>query len=251
MPLQVPVSMTFRVVGNKIKYTDHFSILLEMKIPRKNLKSESINKEKVWNTNKINGWRRYKEVTENNPVFKSLNDNVNNDPTEEYKKIASEREKCKHKSFGKVTYRPEKNDLKETASLIEEEKFILEKKSTYNTNSIELENIDELIAKSIRDHHKSKLDREFSRLENTIKTKGNVSAVFDLKNTIVGGKVKSQDKAAIECPNSKNLITDMDKIKSHTVNYCVELLKSNKPHPEYEELVDAKNNCISSDLEKK
>ena len=136
-------------------------------------------------------------MTENNPIFKSINYNVNNDPTEEYKKIASEREKCKHKSFGKVTYRPKNNDLKETADLIEEKKILLELEDPNFTDTKQVEKIDELIAKSIKDHHKSKLAKEFSRLEHTIKTKGNVSAVFDLKNKIVGGKVKSQEQAAI------------------------------------------------------
>ena len=119
-------------------------------------------------------------------------------------------------------------------------KQIIENRNTDSTDSEILKEIDDKIIKSVKIHHKNKLEKEFNKLENTLKTKGKSSAVFQLKNTIVGNKIKSQEQAAIECPESKKVITDTDEIKSHTVNYCVNLLKSKPAHPDYIDLVKVK-----------
>ena len=199
-----------------------------MVIPRNKVTKDHTVKQKVWNINKADGWKKYKEVTGNNNTLKAINDNNSEDPTEYYTKLENEREKCKYQSFGKVTFKPDRTLLKETSDLIERKKQIIENRNTDSTDSEILKEIDDKIIKSVKIHHKNKLEKEFNKLENTLKTKGKSSAVFQLKNTIVGNKIKSQEQAAIECPESKKVITDTNEIKSHTENYYVNLLKGNQ-----------------------
>ena len=72
---------------------------------------------------------KFKQYTTENKVFKSISKDPIIDPTETLKKLENERDKCKHKAFGKVTYRPHKVDSKETQNLFDQKKKMLESKS--------------------------------------------------------------------------------------------------------------------------
>ena len=51
------------VTGNRMKYSDHFSILLKFKeIPVKENTPVSVSRESRWNTNKAGGWTKYYDL---------------------------------------------------------------------------------------------------------------------------------------------------------------------------------------------
>ena len=56
----------------------------------------------------------------------------------------------------------------------------------------------------------------------------------------MGSKIKSQEPAAINCPQSNNIIHDPEEIRKHTLQYCVNLLENKAPNKDYEELFQLK-----------
>ena len=89
-------------VGNgKVKYSDHYAILVEMKdIPLNCKRNRNGKKTTVWNTNKEGGWKRYEELTSNNNVLEDIADIfVSTDPNDAMKQFSKEMERIKYISF--------------------------------------------------------------------------------------------------------------------------------------------------------
>ena len=190
----------FRVVNKIIKHTDHYSVLLKLKIPSKKSSSVETEKKKVWNTNRENGWSKYKEVTDNNEILRYIASKQIINPTQEYRKIENERDRSKYKAFGKTSFRPDRYDLKTTEKLIGKKETILKTNNLgEEQKSKEISKVDEQIANSVRAFQKNKLDKEFEKLKRTLNKKGKSSAIFKLKDNIFGSKIQSQDPTAIQC----------------------------------------------------
>ena len=143
----------FRIINNELKYTDHYSILLEMELPKKEKENKiTTRKQKLWNLNKVDGWKNYKTYTYDNKVLRSVKKEFINNVTDEYKKIEKEMDKCKYKAFGKVLYRPERNELKETSKLMKKKETILGLKNVNNKKiQQEVLKINEDISRSIKE----------------------------------------------------------------------------------------------------
>ena len=198
-------------------------------------------KVKTWNTNKENGWAVFRNLTENNKVLKSVNFNEIKEPTNECRKIENEIEKCKFKSFGKVTYRPERNRTINTDRLIEEKSDILKcKKIISEEDYKKLNRLDEEIAQAIKTDQRNKLEKEFEKIKRNLATKGRSKAIFNLKNDIVGNRNKSLEPSALICPKTKEMMTDKSKIKTITLNYCLDLLTAKEPEENYKEIIKLK-----------
>ena len=120
-------------------------------------------------------------------------------------------------------------------------KTLIESKSESPQNKEKyIKLLDDKISQSIKRQQKANIDREFSKIKNTIKNKGRVSAMFNLREQKLGSKIKSQDPAAIKCPKSNNIIHDPKEIRKHTLQYCVNLLENKLPNKDYEELFQLK-----------
>ena len=84
----------------KVTYSDHFTVTLELKdLPRQKVKEKKI---KMWNLAKKDGWKRYKELTENVKIEDIMKDE-NTDVLEAVANFEKMHEKMKFQAFGKVT----------------------------------------------------------------------------------------------------------------------------------------------------
>ena len=64
--------------------------------------------------------------------------------------------------------------------------------------------------------------------------------MYTLKTLINGSKIKPQEQAAINDPKTNVLITDKEKIKEVSLAHNVEILTKMKPLPQYEYIIQEK-----------
>ena len=92
------------VSKNKIRYTDHRSLILEFRnLPLKLNSNNAGVKYTMWNTNKIGGWEVYKMLTETNQNLENAVQQKD-DPTEAMKLIDDAMNEAKYKSFRKIKF---------------------------------------------------------------------------------------------------------------------------------------------------
>ena len=169
----------------KLVYPDNLAILTTFKnIPVKKERNKSTPKVKIWNLNKEGGWSMYKSLTENNVRLSnivSLEENSGDpDPDKIMKKIDKEMTKAKFDSFGKVKY-SDKNKSSQKLSNQQKERFQCK-------NDVEIANINDEIAFELEKVRKENLKQEFNKLKEIKNKKGNIAAIFNLRETLVGKK---------------------------------------------------------------
>ena len=114
---------------NKITYPDHYALILKFKnIPLKPKKRIAGPKYSTWNTNKVDGWDKYREATEDNPKLEEIGNEPIDDATKAMKKINKELDKCKFLAFGKVTVKTTPVVNKEVDELFKKKSVILNQK---------------------------------------------------------------------------------------------------------------------------
>ena len=87
--------------NGKIKYSDHRAIKITFKgIPKEKDVIKTGVKVTRWNTQKEGGWRKYKEMTSNNEVFRSIANDPSDNPESIMNKIEKELVHIKHVAFG-------------------------------------------------------------------------------------------------------------------------------------------------------
>ena len=117
---------------------------------------------------------------------------------------------------------------------------IIKENKTKKERNRDIAEIDNKIVKLIKAQQKKKLEKEFDTMKNTIAKRGKVSAIFELKKKILGNKMKNVEPSAVLCPETKEIVTEKDKIKKITVDYCVNLLTTNPPEKGYEDIITMK-----------
>ena len=70
--------------------------------------------------------------------------------------------------------------------------------------------------------------------------KGMISAVFNLKETLVGKKKKTQEATSIIDPETRKEVNSVAEIKRVSLQYCKNLLKNRAPRPGFEEILHDK-----------
>ena len=66
------------------------------------------------------------------------------------------------------------------------------------------------------------------------------AARFALKKKVLGSSKPAQEPIAIKDPETKEIVTSVEKIKSASLKYCVELLTNRPPKKEYEQVISLK-----------
>ena len=93
-----------RKSGTKTIFTDHFSVMIELKgMPKK---QQVINQELVWNKGNPNGWTMYERMTdEKAEVIKDIVDDLDNNIETVMNKIEKIETKIKFKAFSKTKHK--------------------------------------------------------------------------------------------------------------------------------------------------
>ena len=89
------------------------------------------------------------------------------------------------------------------------------------------------------------MSKETERMEaEIVKVKamkqGRATKVFKMREIISGSKKAGKEAHAIIDPETKELVVSNSEIKKVTLNYCVNVLKNNKPAEEVKQLIELK-----------
>ena len=217
---------------NKVTYPDHYALMMTMKnIPRVKTSQKKPPKVIMWNTNKKDGWEKYKHATENNKVFNNIanGDVTTSEPNSVAKRIEKEITKVKFRSFGKIKY---SNETKENKVLDE-----LYSKKRNCKDEKEIEVIDNAIRDELENARKQDLDSEIEKFRKIRYKRGNVAAVFKLKETIAGSKKVNQEPTTLIDPVTKLEVDSVKEIKRISIEYCKNLLTNREPRKGFEDIV--------------
>ena len=221
-----PVRVTTSRRRMTLRPTDHFSLLLELWLPRK---ERSHKRPTVWNKNKPGGWEAYKAMTE---AVQSKMEKVIEDeeiPIEEVmKRLDKMQEKIKHATLGKTKVKSKKNTAKhpekETVSEEEHAKMLMRKAS-------------DKIEKAIQSVSSMK--------------QGNCAKLFKMRDLVDGPKKAGQEAQAVEDSRSGELVVSGSAIKKASLEYCLDTLKQNEPKDKFKELIGVKQRLHDERMKQK
>ena len=199
-----------RKSGTKTIFTDHFSVMIELKgMPKK---QQVINQELVWNKGNPNGWTMYERMTdEKAEVIKDIVDDLDNNIETVMNKIEKIETKIKFKAFSKTKHKS-KNLVK-----------VLNNKKTQKKDDELKQREANIVEKHIEDIK--------------AKTHGRAGNVFRIRKSIAGPKKAGQEASSIKDPVTGELHVDRDAIKKTTLAYCVKNLQGNAPDETVKEVV--------------
>ena len=223
---------------NKVISTDHPSIILIFKnllLAQKKMKEEQI---VIWNTKRPGGWEQYGKLMESCPEFDKINENENISNTEAFDKIMKIQKKIKYQAFGKVKFKKRfvDNDLKKMYE--ERNNIICRINDDKETNDV-LEALDGKIAKQIIVSQRKELVEDIAEIQKLKKKSGQVGAVFNVKNRILGNKKKPERESnAVINFKTKELEVSPDKIRKVSLEYVVNLLKNDEPDSDVQDDVE-------------
>ena len=85
--------------------------------------------------------------------------------------------------------------------------------------------------------HKVDYERQLNSLQDLANKKGKSAAIFNLRDSIFGGKKTCQEQVALIDPASGKEVTTPAEIKKVSLEYCVNLLRKRVPENEFKELI--------------
>ena len=199
----------------RMVYSDHYSCVLTLSgLPRAQNKAQSQEKVARWNLAKEDGWKKYKELTDiYSKKLEEIDDDMDIEGT--YKKFEDIHNKIKFKAFGKVT-------LKTTAE---------------NTNEEDKDETEEETLERIWKEQERRADIEVKEI--SMKS-GKLNKIWELRKRIVGNKKDTMQATAIVNPNTKKIEVTKCKIKSISLQHCIETLKNNEADKDFEETINKK-----------
>ena len=106
-----------------------------------------------------------------------------------YEQFRRELNKCKFEAFGKITFKPKLPERKDLDKLMRKKKQMIQKSESSQTADDTITNIDNKIMQTVNKIQKVKLEKDFMKLKSTIQKKGTNAAIFQLRKSLVGGKV--------------------------------------------------------------
>ena len=189
--------------GSKIKQpSDHCSILLTINVPATHQNSS---KTPIINFNNKEGWKNYYKIS--NKYAKRIQNLVENicDMNELRRKIYILNLEILVKSFGITWEGPGSKKKKRKDSKIEKELI--------NEQNLELDKM----------------------LSGAYSARGLDAKVYKLKQLIQGPKIKAPEPMCINDPETGNLVTDVEEIKTVSLKHSVKILSKNQKRKEDEE----------------
>ena len=187
-------------------FTDHYSCKIDILMPASG--GQAMVEEKRWNTNKPGGLEKYRDVSDDYAVrMKEIILDRGKSYEEVMQEIDKIQDKIKYTSCGKT-----KIKRKPKAS----------KKISDNDAAADM------MEKQVR------LEEHITKM--TSSKEGQYGKVFKMREVVNGPKKKAQEAKTIKHPESGELIVSSKEIKKTTLEYCLGVLKENKPAEDVEEL---------------
>ena len=221
-----------RTKDNVVSFPDHFSIVVNFKgIPIKDSKTLNGKKSIQWNTNKPNGWKKYKELTDSNKKLDEIASSSMEDPNTIMKLIDSELNNIKYKVFGKVKVKKKTQKYEKLESMIAQRDRLVK----ISTNDEKVINLEKEICIELKERQRMKLNEEIEFLNKVKESKGKAAAIFKLKENILGKKKSTDEPSSIFDPMTNTHSFKPSDIVRISADYCEELLKNDDPKEGFEE----------------
>ena len=206
-------------VGGRMKtiFTDHFSLLVEMKLPRVEMKKKATT---MWNKNKPGGWAAYAEKSAE--MAKKMNVIVNDDDLEVdmiMEKLDKMQDKLKHAALGKSKMKMSRREAKP-------------EKTTETAD-------DEEQANKLKRKESERMKEQIMMI--TSSKLGRTGQIFKMREVVVGAKKSGQEAVAVVDSRGGELVVASSQIKKATLEYVLDTLTNNKPTEKFEELAKVKN----------
>ena len=230
----------FKRIGDQLRYSDHYGVIINFKgIPKRKVEPKSSSKHIIWNTNKPNGWQRFRELMDNNKKLEEVANNSIEDPDIIMDAIDRELKNVKFRAFGKVKINNKKGEAL-LDKLIKEKDRIMCRSDDEETKEKKLEEIDSKIVLQLKNVQRNKMEKEIENLQKIKKEKGNAAAIFKLKNKIIGKKSEPDAPSVMLDPVTKLPILEPAQIKQTCVDYVSNLLIDREPKAEFAEDIKLK-----------
>ena len=166
------------------RYTDHYTICMELSLPTR-VKDKTTKKKPYINYRNKEGWKRYPKVASKYiPEMKEAINRIDS-ITELDIELSSIDDKIQVEAFG-LTWRGQSSKPK------------LKKKSS----------------KEIKDMYQEHQEELGVMIEEGLRGKDLNSKIYNMKKIITGPKIKGTEATAINCPVTNNLITNEEEIKT-------------------------------------
>ena len=217
------------VTGKKLIYTDHLSLHLILKgMPILNPAMRATNSEVIWNTNKPEGWKKYKALTETNVGFDSLIEKADKMTANELmNKIENHSTRTKHICFGKVRNSKGLESDKELNDLYKEKMQAMSSEDT--------QKVDSKIAEKLLGVQRVQYEKKLDYLKELKASKGKSAAIFKLKEKVVGSKKEGMESVSMNDHITGEMIYEPEKLKEASSNYLRNLLTNREPKEGYKE----------------
>ena len=226
--------------GKEITETDHNTIILEINDTRQHQKKD---KKVRWNTKNKNGWKVYKETTENN---KDLDQTWrSNDVQKEWKNWMEIVNKILRESLGKIRV-SDKNIQgidNEVRKMLQEKRKIRREtnatEDTENKNNLiqRRKEIETLIKQKIEKNEEEKI---IEMTENLSDKKNNNKELWKIKR-----RMRAKQSCAFSVKDKEgNDINNPEGIKKRVTEYYDELYENNEVKDGYEEYHEEQENFI-------
>jgi hypothetical protein len=173
----------------------------------------------IWNTNKEGGWSRYKELTEDDISVVETHQKDDISTTNVMCKIDKVMTRINHSDFGKV--KRKRNIVKRMASNSDE----LPEDTNSHLLKIQREEVEE----------------EFKKIKEIKTTKGKTAAIFSTMKKIKGDTKSGPELVAMKHPETEELVFDPEKLKSVSLNYCVNLLQNKEVDEDFKDEIYTEN----------
>ena len=168
-------------------------------------------KEIVWNTRKKNGWIKYREKTENNPVFLKAATMEDENAEAVLKMIEKELTSVKFACFGKVKLTSKDKSVKNLEALQEEKLHKISNKDSVD-GANKIKELDENIANALKQIEKERLEKDIKALENLKHNKGRSAAVFGLRDKVLGKKKVAPEQMILKDPETEEEVNTAEEV---------------------------------------
>ena len=182
--------------------------------------------EVIWNTNKPGGWSKYKDISENNMDFEHIIENSeqmsSNEMMEKIEKVST---KLRFQCFGKVKNTRRLECDKELDNLYKEK---IESQSDVEANLVESK-----IADALLKRQREEYEKKLQYLKDIKKEKGKSTAIFKLKEKVLGSKKEGSESVSMNDPETGEMICDPEELKKASIKYLSNLLENREPKEDY------------------
>ena len=190
----------YNVENDKLKFPDHYALKFTLQsIPMKRKDFQPGGRETKWNLKKKNGWEKYFNKTENNPTLWRAADMNVEDPDFLLNMIDKETNKVKHASFGKITFSSKTRTNKKLDELHKKKDSII-KNTSKDNQAAELETVNNDIVNTLKEIQRAQYEKEIASIQELRACKGKASAIFCLKDRILGNKKSPQEPVVLLDP---------------------------------------------------